>query len=177
MKIDETYKGLRRLKNGDYVLEGDLISKESIEIGLDNTLFVNGRINSDKDIKAKCNISVRDYIIAYGSIYASGFIYAGESILAGRYIYSCSRICADYNIRADRFIYAGRYIHAGSSINSGQFIRAREYIDAGQFIRAREYIDTYGNIYAGKSIKCAEIRKGKIVRGELIIAGGNDGNE
>ena len=44
MKLNEMWDGLKRIANGDYVLEGDLISEETIEIDLDDRLVVRGRI-------------------------------------------------------------------------------------------------------------------------------------
>ena len=42
MKIDKLWNGLKRIANGDYVLEGDLISEEAIEIDLDDRFLVRG---------------------------------------------------------------------------------------------------------------------------------------
>ena len=36
MKLDKFWKGLTRIANGDYVLEGDLICEEDLEIELDD---------------------------------------------------------------------------------------------------------------------------------------------
>ena len=44
MKLDKLWNGLKQIDNGDYVLEGNLISDETIEIDLDNRLVVYGSI-------------------------------------------------------------------------------------------------------------------------------------
>ena len=38
MKLDKLWNGLKRIANGDYVLEGDLISDETIDVDLDDRL-------------------------------------------------------------------------------------------------------------------------------------------
>lgn len=116
MKIDQTYKGLKRLDDGTYVLDGDLISDDDIEIDLDDRLVVKG------------------------SIKAGGGIEAGDGI------------------------------EAGCGIEAGTFIHSEKRIFAG--ISVYETSET-----CTKTIKCQELRKGEIAYGELIIAGGNDGNE
>ena len=65
MKIDKLWNGLKRIANGDYVLEGDLISEEAIEIDLDDRFVVRGCIQTKKGI-----------VVHYG-------IEAGEGIKAG----------------------------------------------------------------------------------------------
>ena len=51
MKITKDYEGIERLENGDYLIKGDLISDEDIEIELDDWLRVEKRIESKKSIK------------------------------------------------------------------------------------------------------------------------------
>ena len=80
MKIDKLFNGLKRIANGDYVLEGDLISEESIEIDLDDRLVVKGRIESKKSIIIRCGIEAGD------GIKAGWGINAGEGIKAGSFI-------------------------------------------------------------------------------------------
>ena len=71
MKIDKLFNGLKHIANGDYVLEGDLISEETIEIDLDDRFVVNGRIWAKKSI-----------VVRYG-IEAGCGIKAGYGIKAG----------------------------------------------------------------------------------------------
>ena len=56
MKIDKLWNGLKRIANGYYVLEGDLISEETIEINLDDCFVVNGKIRTKKSIVVCCGI-------------------------------------------------------------------------------------------------------------------------
>ena len=72
MKIDKLWNGLKRIVNGDYVLEGDLISEETIEIDLDDRFVVRGRIQTEKSIVVRCGIK------------AGEGIEAGEVIEAGK---------------------------------------------------------------------------------------------
>lgn len=101
MKIDKLFNGLKRIANGNYVLEGDLISEETIEIDLDDRFVVKGRIESKKSI-----------IIRHG-------IKAGWGIEAG------------WGIKAGDGIEAGRGIEAGWGIEAGAFISVKKRIFAG----------------------------------------------
>ena len=56
MKLNKMWDGLKRLANWDYVLEGDLVSEENIEIDLDDRLVVSGKITSKKGIFARYGI-------------------------------------------------------------------------------------------------------------------------
>lgn len=92
MKIDKLFNGLKRIANGDYVLEGDLISEETIEIDLDDRFVVKGRIKSKKSIIIRCGIK------AGCGIEAGVFISVKKRIFAGISIYSTSKDC-DKTIR------------------------------------------------------------------------------
>ena len=72
MKIDKLWNGLKRIANGDYVLEGDLISEETIEIDLNDRFVVRGRIQTKKSIVVRCGIEAGEGIEAGGGygIYA-----------------------------------------------------------------------------------------------------------
>lgn len=56
MKITKEYPGLTQIANGDYVLGGDLISEEGIEVELDDRLVVRGRIEAKKSIIVKLSL-------------------------------------------------------------------------------------------------------------------------
>ena len=138
MKITKSFPGLKQIANGDYVLEGDLISEESIEIELDDRLVVRGMVETKK------------------SITVSLFLIAGWGIKAGE------------------------GIEAGCGIEAGWGIEAGEGIEAGCGIEAKQYIHAEKRIFAGisvwhtsqnckKTIKCAELRKGEICYGDLVI--------
>jgi hypothetical protein len=92
MKIDKMFNGLKRIANGDYVLEGDLTSDEMIEIALDDRFVVNGRIESKKNIIIRCGIKAN-----YG-IEAGCGIEAGEGIEAGAFISAKKRIFAGISV-------------------------------------------------------------------------------
>ena len=126
MKLNELWNGLKRIANGDYVLEGDLISEEDIEIDLDDRLVVKGKIESKKSIIVRCGIN------------------AGEGINAG---------CG---------INAGWGINAGCGIKAETFIQCEKRIFAGLSL-----YHTSDN--CKKTIECAELRKGEIIFGDLII--------
>ena len=108
MKVNKEFEGLIRQENGDYVLKGDLISDESIEIDLDDSLFVCGSVISKMSIKV------------------GGTLIAGEGIKAGSFISSEKRIFAGVSV----------YDTVESSM---------------------------------KTITCAELRKGEICYGDLIL--------
>lgn len=97
MKITKDYEGLKRIENGDYVLEGDLISDENIEIGLDDRLVVRGSIRSAKSIIA--NISM----IAGLGIKAGEGIEVNNRIFAGTSVYHNSTNC-DKTIKCQRLL-------------------------------------------------------------------------
>ena len=150
MKLNKLWDGLKRIANGDYVLEGDLISEETIEVDLDDRLIVRGSIVSKK------SIIVRRTMIANCGIEAGWGIEAGEGIEAG---------CG---------------IKAGWGIEAGEGIKAGWGIEAGEGIKAGTFIDVTKRIFAGvsvyhtsqnckKTIQCAELRKGEICFGDLII--------
>ena len=104
MKIDKLYNGLKRIANGDYVLEGDLISEETIEVDLDDRLVVKGKIQTKKSIVVRFGIEAGDGIKAgWGikagfGIEAKTFISVKKRIFAGISIYSASDDC-DKSIR------------------------------------------------------------------------------
>ena len=92
MKIDKLWNGLKRIANGYYVLEGDLISEETIEIDLDDRFVVRGRIQTEKSIVVRCGIE------AGWGIEAKTFISVKKRIFAGISIYNTSDDC-DKSIR------------------------------------------------------------------------------
>ena len=104
MKIDKLFNGLKRIANGDYVLEGDLISEVTIEIDLDDRFVVKGRIESKKSIIIRHGIEAGDGIKAgWGieagcGIEAGAFISVKKRIFAGISIYRTSKDC-DKTIR------------------------------------------------------------------------------
>ena len=83
MKIDKLWNGLKRIANGYYVLEGDLISEETIEINLDDCFVVNGKIRAKKSIVVCCGIKAGWGIEAGWGIKAGEGIEAGLGIEAG----------------------------------------------------------------------------------------------
>lgn len=93
MKIDKLFSGLTRISNGDYVLEGDLICDDNLEIELDDLLVVRGKIEVKLGIKADCGIEARYGIKAGSGIEAKTFINAGKRIFAGVSVYSSSENC------------------------------------------------------------------------------------
>ncbi len=92
MKLNKLWGGLKQIANGDYVLEGDLVSDENIEIDLDDRLVVRGKILSKKGIYARCGIK------AGWGIEAGCGIKAGDGIEAGTFISSEKRIFAGISI-------------------------------------------------------------------------------
>ena len=106
MKIDKLWNGLKQIANGDYVLEGDLISEETIEIDLDDRLVIKGKVQTQKSI-----------IVRWG-------IEAGEGIEAG------------WGIKAGCGIKAGYGIEAGWGIEAGDSIKAKTFIDVKKRIFA-----------------------------------------
>ena len=150
MKITRDYPGLTRAKNGYYILKGNLISEEGIEIDLDDQLVVTG------SIIAGCSIRVRCGITAERGIKAGWGIRAGWDIKAG---------CG---ITAGWGIIAGWEIEAGYGIMAGWGIEARTYIDCGKriFAGTSMYADDDD---CDKTIQCAELRNGTVAYGDLII--------
>lgn len=104
MKITKDYPGLTRAKNGYYILKGNLISDDGIEIDLDDQLIVTG------SIIAGCSIRVRCGITAERGIKAGWGIRAGWGIKAG-----CG-ITAGWGIEARTYIDCGKRIFAGTSM-------------------------------------------------------------
>ena len=108
MKLDKLFAGLKQIPNGDYVLEGDLICDDNLEIELDDRLIVRGKIEVKKSITAKLSV------IAGWGIKAETFIHCEKRIFAGLSVYHTSENCK-------------------------------------------------------KTIECAELRKGEIAFGDLVI--------
>ena len=132
MKLDKLWDGLKRIANGDYVLEGNLICEEDLIIELDDRLVVKGKIEVKKSIEAGCGIEAGDGIKAGEGIKAGWGIKAGDGIKAG---------CG---IEAKTFIHSEKRIFAGISVY-------------------------YTSENCKKQIKCAELRKGEICYGDLIV--------
>lgn len=110
MKIDKLWNGLKQISNGDYVLEGDLISEETIEIDLDDRFVVKGWVESKKSIIVRCGINAGEGIKAGLGIKAGWGINAGEGIKAGL------GINAGWGIKAKTFIDCKNRIFAGLSL-------------------------------------------------------------
>lgn len=110
MKIDKLWNGLKRIANGDYVLEGDLISEETIEIDLNDRFVVRGRIQTKKSIVVRCGIEAGEGIEAGCGIEAGWGIEAGDGIKAGW------GIEAGEGIKAEKFIDVQKRIFAGISV-------------------------------------------------------------
>ncbi len=156
MKVNKEFEGLIQKENGDYVLKGDLISEESIEIDLDDRLFVRGSVISKMSIKVGRTLIASDGIKAGRGIIAGCGIKAGGGIEAGEGIKAGEGIEAGWGIKADCGIEAGEGIEAGS------FIQVEKRIFAG--------VSVYGTVEScKKTITCAELRKGEICYGDLIL--------
>ena len=80
------------------MLEGDLISEETIEIDLDDRFVVLGRIQAKKSIVVRCGIEAGDGIEAGCGIKAKKFIDVKKRIFAGISVYRTSKNC-DKTIR------------------------------------------------------------------------------
>ena len=162
MKIDKLFNGLKQIANGDYVLEGDLISEETIEIDLDDRLVIKGVIKSGRNIITRCSIKAGDGIKAGWGIEAGWGIKAGCGIEAG------------WGIEAGCGIEAGWGIKAGCGIEAGWGIEAGDGIEAKTFINASKRIFAGISLYrtskdCNKIIRCAELRSGEICYGDLTI--------
>lgn len=162
MKITKDYKGLTIAENDGYILKGDLISDEGIEIDIDDNLIVTGSIKARLGIKAKCGIIAGLNIEAGDGIRAGGTITAGWGIRAG------GGIVAGCSIKSGWGITAGLNITAGDGIVAGWWIRAGTYIDCGKRIFAG--ISVYdSDDTCNKIILCVELRNGTIAYGDLAI--------
>ena len=99
MIIDANFEGLKQIKNGDYVFEGNLESKENIEIHLNDRFVIRGSITTEKSIIAECGIEAGEGIKAGCGIEAgegikAGWgIEAGFRIFAGTSVYRSSKNC------------------------------------------------------------------------------------
>lgn len=150
MKITKDYPGLAISENGEYILNGDLISEEGIEIDLDNRLVVTGSIKAKYGIKAICGIK------------------AGWDIQAGFGIKAVFGIEAVCGITAGWGIKAGLNITSWDGIIAGWGIEAGTYIDCGKRIFAGTSVYTDDDD-CDKTIQCAELRNGTVAYGDLII--------
>ena len=173
MEITKEFEGLVRAENGDYVLKGDLICYEDLEIDLDDRLVVTGGVNVSGSIM--CGDSLRARVI-----------HADESIYVMNCISSYGSISADQSIRvgchieSKKDIKAGWFLTAGGEITARGFIKACDCIIAGMNIEAGSFICAGKRIFAGidpienskccrNLITCAELRSGEICYGELYI--------
>lgn len=174
IKIDKSYKGLKRIANGDYILDGDLFSAGSIFVDLDDRFVVSGNIEARGSIITGDDIKADGLIKAGCSIKSNGSIIAGNDVKAGGIINAYKSIVSDGNI------ISGNAIKAGSDIIAGYSIKAGCGITAGKSIEAKNYISSGKRIFAGisnyatsedceKTIKCAELLDGEIAYGELVI--------
>ena len=162
MIIDANFEGLKQIKNGDYVFEGNLESKENIEIHLNDRFVIRGSITTEKSIIAECGIE------------------AGEGIKAGCGIEAGEGIKAGWGIEAGEGIKAGWGIEAGEGIKAGCGIEAGEGIKAGWGIEAGFRIFAGTSVYRSsknciKTISCKRLIKGEIAFGQLIERGEKDG--
>jgi hypothetical protein len=80
MIINKDFPGLID-KIGYYEFMGDIVSEESIDFKI--SVFVSGKINSSRGIKAGGGIEAGDWIRAGGGIEAGDWIEAGGGIKAG----------------------------------------------------------------------------------------------
>ena len=108
MKIDKNTDGIVQLSNGDYELNIDIISTETIEIDLDDRLLC-------KSIKSEQSIIVKKGIKAGLGIKAGGRIKAGS----GYFIFA--GICTWEKQNIDKTITATEII--GGKIAYGDFVK------------------------------------------------------
>ena len=174
MKITKEYEGLVRAENGDYVLQGDLICHEDLEIDLDDRLLVAGKIFVDGYITSKDSLYAGGDLEATGTIRileclsASGCISSDQSIEVGFSIQSNQDIKAHWGLSVGNRIKAFGCIEVGDGILAGMDIEAGSFISAGNRIFAGVHpLDT--NEECKKTITCAELRSGEICYGELYI--------
>lgn len=186
MKIDKNFPGLTQCTDGAYVLDSKLISPAEIIVDLDNRLIVTGRIEAATYIEANNSIESWEYIEASRFIKVCGNIEAGYEIIAGSYIEVHGNIEASVSIEAHNYIKADSNItvhgciKAGYGITAGGSIETDDGINAGFGIKAGANISCGKRIFAGldaqhtaenctKTIQCAELRKGEICYGDLVI--------
>ena len=93
MKITKDYPGFTRAENGDYILNGSLISEEGIEIDLDDRLVVTGSIIAVGGIEAGWGIKAGYGIKAGDGIKAGTYIDCGKRIFAGTSVYADEDDC------------------------------------------------------------------------------------
>ena len=93
MKITKDFEKLARNANGDYVLDGDLICEDSLEVELDDRLVVRGRVEAKKAIRVDHTLIAGEGIEAGWGIEAKTFISSKKRIFAGLSLYRTSKDC------------------------------------------------------------------------------------
>ena len=93
MKITEVYEGLKRIDNGDYVLEGDLILEDTIEVELDDRFVIRGCVHTKKSLIVRYGIEAGWGIEAGDGIKAKTYIDSKKRIFAGISLYKTSDNC------------------------------------------------------------------------------------
>ena len=136
MKLNERCEMLINDGYG-YVLPGDLIAEEDIEIDIYPCLIVKGNVRTTKSIHAT------------GGLIADGDITAGREIIVCRELEALGSIEAGWDIKAEWEIKAGGDIKTRCDILSCDSILADGEIEACE-------IETYGDI------ECATIKANSI---------------
>lgn len=178
MLIDKNYKGLRKLENGDYLLEGDIRIDEFLEIELNNWLRIEGNIESTQDIRSNVPLRVSGGIRA-DILEVNGKIEAGGNIdvctVRAKWGIKARKINAGGDIEAGKDIIVSNSIIASGGIKSvnGSVVSYNSSIIAGNNIVAYGLIKAGGSIKAGLGIDagCAIRASAGIVSGLGIKAG------
>jgi cytoskeletal protein CcmA (bactofilin family) len=137
MKLNEQCEMLTNDGYG-YVLCGDLIAEEDIEIDIYPCLIVKGNVRTSKSIHAT------------GGLIAEGDITAGREIIVCRELEALGSIEAGWDIKAEWEIKAGGHIKTRCDIYAEDSILAEGEIEACE-------IETYGDI------ECSQIKASSIV--------------
>ena len=135
----------------------------------------------DKLFKGLAQIANGDYVLEVDLICEDNLeVELDDRLVVKGRIEVEKNIIVSCGIKAGWGIEAGEGIEAGWGIEAGDGIKAGWGIKAGEGIEAKTFIHTEKRIFAGvsvyhtsenckKTIKCAELRKGEVAFGDLII--------
>lgn len=147
MIIDKNYNGLTMHLTNEYTISGDIVSNEDVEINLDKTLFIYGKLRVKGNLKSNVSIG------AVG-VYVSGDIRGCSICSLNKYINLCcdddANIEVGGNIICERILCDKLIVNGNISVEGDvetDNVKAKN-IDTGGMLQSYQMVKSNGNVSA-----------------------------
>lgn len=137
------FEGIRSNEDGSFVIDGDLVHEENININLPSHLYIIGNVSTPLSITSKNKLTIEGYLKA-SDVSICDSLMVRQNIEAER-IKSTGEINAFGDIKSASSIECYT-LSAGGSITANSFIRVKTYILGNSIVAKKEILANTGDI-------------------------------